>query len=348
MRHSLLAALAVVAAAGCAEKKTITIPVRHAPRVAVPGAVRTLLFENVAESRGALPGGFRADKDDNAPLLKSMLSTEFSGSSYAVLNDDLMDLARTSGILPRYIAGGPTMAADFVQQMVGDPGSVGVVEIDLTTAFGDAFTAESRQIALRHTTWSAGQPRVNATTENITVHTVRVHGSVSATVRIRSPYPDGQIVFEKTYAVPAFDYASGEAAPSDLFFFGRRDSAKQGNAAPTLVEVKAILFKKLARMFYEDINPSTTEEAIPLDKRGDRMAYNLVAAGAFPWAERRLKNIETKGTPAEQSANLYNWGVCWEGQGFGAEAATKYKAALALDAGNSLAGRALQRVGGGK
>ena len=151
-------------------------------------------------------------------------------------------------------------------------------------------------------------------------------------------------MFEKTYTVSEFKYASTEAAPRELFFFGRSDAAKQGEGAPTVTEVKAIQFKRLARMFFEDISPSTKEVVGVLDDRGDRMAYNMLAEGALPWAEMRLRKVETQGKPAEVAANKYNLGVCWEAQGLAGEAATKYKSALDLEPGNSMFRKAYDRA----
>jgi tetratricopeptide (TPR) repeat protein len=74
------------------------------------------------------------------------------------------------------------------------------------------------------------------------------------------------------------------------------------------------------------------------------MAYNLLAEGAFPWAEMRLRKLGSSGKPEEVAANTYNLGLCWEAQGLVAEAVTKYKAALDLEPGNGLFNRAWQRA----
>ncbi|MCE9582714.1 MAG: hypothetical protein K8T20_09495 [Planctomycetes bacterium] len=337
--------LAALCFAGCATKKTLTIPMRQPAKVAIPGSIRTLMFDDVKEASGNLPGGYTRDKDDNTALVRATLSAEFCTSTYAVLNDELLDMVRKSGKVPKYLSDGPTVATDFVNQMVGDPGSIGVVEVEVTSGFGDSYTVENRQVTLSTTTYNAnGQPMVRVQTVSVPVHRIDVFGSVTAMVRIRSPYPDGKAVFEKTYTVPEFRYASTESAPRDLFFFGRSDSAKQGNGAPTVTEVKAIQFKKLARMFFEDISPSTKEVPGVLDDRGDKMAYNLLAEGALPWAEMRLRKVEKQGTPAQVAANLYNLGVCWEAQGLAGEAVTKYKAALDLESGNSMFRKAYERA----
>ena len=254
-------------------------------------------------------------------------------------------MVRKSGRVPSYLSDGPTVAADFLNQMIGDPGSIGVVEIEVTTAFGDNYSVESRNVTLTTTHFNSnggGTPSVRQTT--IPVHRIDVYGAVSAVVRIKSPYPDGKVVFEKKYTVPEFKYASTESAPRDLFFFGRSDAAKQGSGAPTVTEVKAIQFKKLARMFYEDISPTTVEVAGTLDDRGDRMAYNLLAEGALPWAEQRLRKIGKEGKPAQQAANLYNLGVCWEAQGMASDAVVKYKAALDMEPGNGQFRKAHERA----
>lgn len=334
----------VLAAAGCAQKKAIMLPMRQPARTPLPGTIRTLMFEDVKESRGSVPGGYKQDGDANVALVKATMSAEFCASSYAVLNDELLDMVRKSGTVPRYMSDGPTVAADFINQMVGDPGSIGVVEIEVTSAFGDAYTVERRDIALTTMRFNAqgiGVPTVR--TKAIPVHRIDVYGAVSARIVIRSPYPDGQPVFDRTYTVPEFRYASTESAPRSLFMFGRSDAARQGNGAPTLTEVKAIQFKQLARMFYEDISPGTSEVPGVLDDRGDRMAYNLLAEGALPWAELRLRRVKAA-KPAEQAANLYNLGVCWEAQGLVSDAVVKYKAALDMEPGNSTFRKAYERA----
>ena len=111
-----------------------------------------------------------------------------------------------------------------------------------------------------------------------------------------------------------------------------------------MTEVKAIQFKKLARMLFEDISSSVTEQAATLDNRGDKLSYNLLAEGAIPWAERRLMKIQREGDPKQQAANLYNLGLCWEAQGMAAEAVTKYKAALDIGPGNGLFRKAHDRA----
>jgi hypothetical protein len=335
MSKALLIALSFFAAAGCAQQKAIMIPMRKPAKVAIPGTIRTLMFENVTEKRGGVPAGYKQDNDENVTLVKATLSAEFCASSYAVLNDEIMEMVKKSGKIPAYLTDGPTVAVDFLNQMVGDPGSIGVVEVEFTGAFGDAYTVAKTDVALTTMSYNSngiGTPRVS--TKSVPIHRIDVFGSVNAIIRIRSPYPDGQIVFEKSYSVPDFHYASTEAAPRSLFFFGRSDAAKQGNGAPTITEVKAIQFKQLAKMFYEDISPTTTEVPGELDNRGDKMAYNLLAEGALPWAEVRLRKVGKEGKPEQQAANLYNLGVCWEAQGMSSEAAVKYKAALDLEPGN--------------
>jgi len=345
MNRIALIAVALMLAAGCAAKKQIVLPMRQPARVAVPGSIRTLLFEDVKEQRGAVPGGYSADKESNATLVKAMMSSEFSGSSYAILNDELLEMVKKTGKAPKYMSDGPTVAADFLSQMIGDPGSIGIVEVEVTTSFGDAFTVENREIALTTTQFNpGGGNRPVVRTERISVHRIDVVGSVSAVVRIRSPYPDGKPVFEEKYDLPDFRYSSVEAAPSNRTFFGRGQAANQGNGAPTLTEVKAIQFKKLAEQFFKDICPSTKEVNVQLDSRGDKMAYNLLAEGAFPWAEMRLRKIGGAGKPEEQAANLYNLGISWEAQGLVAEAVTKYKAALDIEPGNGLFRRAHERA----
>ncbi|NUN47618.1 MAG: hypothetical protein HUU15_02145 [Candidatus Brocadiae bacterium] len=343
MNRFLAAVACLLAVAGCAEKKQIRLPMRQPARVQIPGAVRTLLFESVTESHGNVPGGYRVDSDNNVELVKAMLSSEFCASTFAVLNDDLIDMVRKAGSVPRYLSDGPTVAADFLGQMIGDPGSIGVVEVQVSSAFGDSFTVQNREIHLT-TTHAGGRPTVQKRT--IPVHRVDVFGAVTATVRIRTPYPDGKVVFERTYIVPEFRFSSAESAPKDLWFFSRNDASRSGSGAPTVTEVKAIQFKKLARMFYEDISPGVREEAALLDKRGDRMAYNLLAEGALPWAEMRLRKLGSTGKPEEVAANTYNLGLCWEAQGLVAEAGTKYKAALDLEPGNGLFQKAYHRAGG--
>ncbi|MEK7469786.1 MAG: tetratricopeptide repeat protein [Planctomycetota bacterium] len=343
--NKVLLALSCLVFAGCAAKKAIMIPMRHPAKVAIPGSIRTLMFENVTESRGAVPGGYKQDGDDNVTLVKATLSAEFCASSYAVLNDELLEMVRKTGKIPNYLRDGPTVAADFLNQMIGDPGSIGVVEVDVTSAFGDAYTVRKTEVALTTMHYDqngVGAPRV--ATRSIPIHRIDVFGAVTAVVRIRTPYPDGKVVFEKTYTVPEFRYASTESAPRSLFLFGRSDAAKQGNGAPTLTEVKAIQFKQLARMFYEDISPSTSEVPGELDNRGDKMAYNLLAEGALPWAEVRLRKVGKEGKPVEQAANLYNLGVCWEAQGMSSEAVVKYKAALDMEPGNGRFRKAHERA----
>ncbi|KAF0245227.1 MAG: hypothetical protein FD180_1774 [Planctomycetota bacterium] len=311
------------------------IPMRKPAKVAIPGSIRTLMFENVTEKRGSVPGGYKQDSSDNVTLVKATMSAEFCASSYAVLNDELLEMVRKSGKIPNYLSGGPTVAVDFINQMIGDPGSIGVVEIEISSAFGDDYTAKPQEISLTTVHYDQnGVATSRVAKRSISVHRIDVFGAVSGVVRIRSPYPDGRVVFEKSYTVPDFRYASTESAPRSLFLFGRSDAAKQGNGAPTLTEVKAIQFKQLARMFYEDISPSTSEVPGELDRRGDKMAYNLLAEGALPWAEIRLRKVGKEGKPAEQAANLYNLGVCWEAQGMASEAVVKYKAALDMEPGN--------------
>lgn len=337
--------LASLAFAGCAAKKAIMLPTRQPAKVAIPGSIRTLMFEDVKEATGALPNGYTADREANVALVKATMSGEFCASNYAVLNDELLDMVRKSGSVPRYMSDGPTVAADFINQMIGDPGSIGVVEIEVTSAFGDVYSVERRDIALttmRYNAQGVGVPQVR--TKAIPVHRIDVFGSVSARIVIRTPYGDGKIVFDKTYKIPDFHYASTEAAPRNLFLFGRSDAAKQGNGAPTVTEVKAIQFKQLARMFYEDISPSTTEVPGVLDSRGDKMAYNLLAEGALPWAELRLRKVGKEGKPAEAAANTYNLGVCWEAQGLVSDAEVKYKAALDMEPGNSMFRKAYERA----
>jgi hypothetical protein len=275
-----------------------------------------------------------------------MMSAEFCASTYAVLNDELMAMVRKHGTVPRYLAGGPTVAADFLKQMVGDPGSIGVVEIEAASGFGEAYKVEQRPITLTTTTYPGGRPNVQSRAVTIPVHSIHVYGAVSATVRIRTPYPDGKVVFEKTYTVPTFQYSSVEAAPRDLFFFSRNEAARQGSGAPTVTEVKAIQFKKLARMLYEDISPTIQQVAVDLDDRGDPGAHNMLAAGAYGWAEGRLRKIGDTGKPEQVAANTYNLGVAWEAQGLPGEASTKYKAALDMEPGNAMFRRAYERTKG--
>ena len=76
------------------------------------------------------------------------MSAEFSSSSYALLNDEILDMVK-SPLHSKYLSDGPTVAADFINQMVGD-------RLDrrrrhrVSTAFGQRFTAEARTSPDQH------------------------------------------------------------------------------------------------------------------------------------------------------------------------------------------------------
>jgi hypothetical protein len=322
------------------------------PKVKILG-IKHLSISEVNETKqlAATPplAARAADTADSSAMFKSSLLAALSGSPYQLVDAEILNLA-SEGKFLKYAASKQGVRSDFLNEILTNPSTVGIVDVDLKTSVGANYHTGQRTETLETRDYTRPQQYMDYTVSGrqqvqVPVHSVETSGNATATIRIKD-WKEKKTLFEKTYS-QKFEWTSGKQQTADFFaLFSPSKSGYTGDAPPTLTEVKALLFQKIAEDFAKDISPYYEWLPLEVDGRGDVMAVNLLRSGAYEPAERRLRKVFKVNDPAygTPAANSFNLGAAYEGQGFYLEAVSQYKQALKQEPGNAFFTRNIARL----
>ncbi|MCE9582715.1 MAG: hypothetical protein K8T20_09500 [Planctomycetes bacterium] len=126
-----------------------------------------------------------------------------------------------------------------------------------------------------------------------------------------------------------------------------------GGTVPLALEAFSYLSHEAANAFVEQISPTTTEIQVEIAD-GDKTSGNLIRAGAYVEASRRLRMITQGGKegtkkyskPEDKAPDLYNLGLAFEAQGpaFYEDAVLAYRKAVEADTEKELFASGLGRI----
>lgn len=352
---ALFVALLVLVGCDVGPRRATGMAVRTGTRVKMPPRVKLIGIKHLSISEVneiKQPAGNVAmpDTADSSEMFKSSLLAALSDSPYQLVDAEILNLA-SEGKFLKYAVGKQGIRSDFLDEILANPAAVGIVEVALKTSFGVDFRTHQRLETLETRDYTRPQAYRAYSVSNqqqvqVPVHSIETRGSVSATIRIKD-WKEKKTLFERTYS-QQFNWASGRQQETDFFalFAPAKSGGYTGDAPPTLTEVKALLFKKIADEFAKDISPYYEWLPLEVDARGDTMAVNLLRSGAYEPAERRLRKVFRRGDPSlgVPAANCFNLGAAYEGQGFYLEALSQYKEALRQEPGNHFFARNIARL----
>ena len=310
------------------------------PAVKLPTGLRYLSIREVTETRT------KDDNLDGAPICRAALAAALSDSPYIVLDEDIFGLLK-SGVLTKYAARQTGIRSDYLNEVNEHPERVGVISVELASAMDYTLSWQNDPQTLNDYDYSRGAIPNIVPRESVQVvsHTITIKGAVDAVVRIHSA-KDQSVVFEKKYHLDHQEGVGKEGGGNFFALFSPKAGGFSGDAPPTLTEFKTALMIGVAETFAKEISPTYVRQMLQPDPSGDPLAANLVRAGALRHGELRLQALGARGggDATTQPADVYNLGVIYEAEGYFAEAASQYKAALNRQPHNRLYRESAERA----